>query len=271
MKIFKSRYKLQKKISNNSNISFVPTMGGLHEGHISLIKRAKKIKGNCLVSIFVNPKQFNNIKDFKRYHRDIKKDLRILTALKVDYLYIPSYEDVFLFRPKCSIFVNKFSKKLCGKFRKGHFEGVLDVVNRFLEIIKPKSLLLGEKDYQQLYLIHSHIKKRKIKTKVIPSKSIRNKNGVVFSTRNKNIDNKQLKIASRVYHYLKNKKLIINKNFLLFNRSMVKKDLLNIGLEKIEYIELLNIKTMKKLKHNNEKFKIFIAYYLGGTRFIDNI
>ena len=153
MKIFKDKHSLLKEISKTKGISFVPTMGGLHKGHISLIKKSKQSKLKTLVSIFVNPKQFNKKSDFRSYPRNMKKDLRQLKKLKINYLYIPSYKDIYGFKPKEKVFLDKFSKNLCGKFRRGHFKGVLNVMNRFIEIIKPKYIFLGKKDYQQLYLI----------------------------------------------------------------------------------------------------------------------
>ena len=271
MKIFKSKHKLQKEILNIKNISFVPTMGGLHKGHMSLIKKSKSFKGKTLVSIFVNPQQFNDKKDFISYPRNLKKDLMILKRLNVDLIYLPNLKDIFSFEVKNKIFLDKFSKKLCGKSRRGHFKGVLDVVNRFLEIIKPKYIFLGVKDFQQLYLINMHILKRKINTKIIHCKTIREKNGIACSTRNNNLNRNQFKIASNAIKYLKNKKKLIKKDLSNFKFLNIKKDLINIGLTKIDYIELYNLKTFKRPKNKREKFKIFIAFYLNKTRLIDNI
>ena len=173
MKIFKSKHKLQKEILNIKNISFVPTMGGLHKGHESLIKKSKKYGCKSLVTIFVNPKQFDKKEDFQSYPRNIKKDIQVLKSLNVDFIYLPKIKDIFSFRTKNEVFLDQFSKKLCGKSRKGHFEGVLNVVNRLLEIIKPKYMLLGNKDFQQLHLLDKHIKRRKIITKIISCKTIR--------------------------------------------------------------------------------------------------
>ena len=206
MKIFKDKHILQKEISKTNGISFVPTMGGLHKGHISLIKQSKKSKFKTLVSIFVNPKQFNKKSDYRSYPRSTKKDLKKLKNLKVDYLYIPTFKDIYGFRPKNKFFIDKSSKKLCGKFRKGHFEGVLNVVNRFIEIIKPKYIFLGKKDYQQLFLIKKHIEKRKIKSKIIECKTIRENNGIACSSRNLNLSKSQMIIASNIYHYLRSLK-----------------------------------------------------------------
>ena len=164
MKIFKDKHTLQREILKTKGISFVPTMGALHKGHISLIKKSKKSRLKTLVSIFVNPKQFHKKRDFRNYPRKTTQDIKLLKKLRVNYLYIPTSKDIYGFKPKNKIFLDKSSKKLCGKFRKGHFEGVLNVVNRFIEIIKPKYIYLGKKDYQQLFLIKRHIKKRKIKS-----------------------------------------------------------------------------------------------------------
>ena len=157
MKLFTSKKKLQTEIKNINNISFVPTMGALHKGHISLIKKSVKKSKKTLVSIFVNPKQFDNKKDFNSYPKSYKKDIKILKRLRVSYLYKPTYADIYKFKTKNKIFLDQSSKILCGKYRKGHFIGVIDVVNRLLEIIKPKKIFLGKKDFQQLFLIKKHI------------------------------------------------------------------------------------------------------------------
>ena len=265
MKIFKKRNKLQKEISDINNISFVPTMGGLHKGHISLIKKSKKYSKTNLVSIFVNPKQFNDKKDFLRYPRNLKKDLIILKKLNVDYVYLPTYKDIFSFKTSNKIYLDRFSKKLCGKFRKGHFKGVVNIVNRFLEITKPKYLLLGEKDFQQLILISKHISKNKIGTKIINGKTIRERNGIACSTRNRNLTKRQLQLASNIHKILKKYKSLAIRNIRL-----LRKKCLEVGINKIDYIEAYNTKTLTKPKGGN-KYRIFIAFYLGKTRLIDNI
>tara|TARA_A100001011_G_scaffold370345_1_gene426530 strand:+ start:2532 stop:3347 length:816 start_codon:yes stop_codon:yes gene_type:complete len=270
MKIFKSKNKLQKAITNIKNISFVPTMGDLHDGHTSLIKKSKKFKGKSLVSIFINPKQFNKKKDFLTYPRNLTKDLRILKRLKVDFVYLPNIKDIFSFKPNNKVFLSKFSKKLCGANRPGHFEGVLNVVNRFLEIIKPKYLFLGIKDFQQLQLINSHILKKKINTRIISCKTIRRVDGVAYSSRNQNLSIKQLAIAANVFRYIKKTKKILKKNLKNFNLTKFKNDLIVLGVSKIDYIKLYNLQTLKKPKNRKENFNIFIAYYLNNVRLIDN-
>ena len=271
MKIFKDKQTLQKEILKTKGISFVPTMGGLHKGHISLIKKSKKSQFKTLVSIFVNPTQFNKKSDFRSYPRSTKIDLKKLKKLKINYVYIPTFKDIYGFKPKEKVFLDKFSKKLCGRFRRGHFEGVLNVVNRFLEIIKPKYIFLGKKDYQQLYLIKKHIEKRKIKSEIIECETIRENNGVALSTRNSNLNENQMKIASNIYNYLYSLKKKIKKNYSLFNLNKIKKDLKELGVSKIDYIENYNTKNFKKIKRQSKKFNLFIAYYIKNVRLIDNI
>ena len=271
MKIFKDKHTLQKEISKTKGISFVPTMGGLHKGHISLIKQSKKFKLKTLVSIFVNPKQFKKKRDFRSYPRNTKKDIKQLKKLKIDYLYIPTFKDIYGFKPKKKVFLDKFSKKLCGKFRKGHFEGVLNVMNRFIEIIKPKYILLGKKDYQQLYLIKKHLEKRKIKSRIIECKTIREDNGVACSSRNINLKKDQKMIASKIFYYLTKLKKKIKKNYNLFNVNKIKKDLIDLGASRIDYLENYNIKSFNKIKRPNKNFNLFFAYYIKSIRLIDNI
>ena len=263
MKIFKNKKNLQKKISQTKNLSFIPTMGSLHKGHERLIKIAKKKFKKVLVSIFVNPKQFNSKEDFRSYPRNIKKDIYILKRLKVDYVYIPNYFDVFSFKPRNQVFLHNFSKKLCGQTRKGHFKGVVNVINRFLEIINPKYILLGKKDFQQLFLIKKHIEKNKIPTKVISCKTVRDKNGIALSSRNNNLKEEEFIRLVKIIKKIKN-----NKKFM--NKIKIIKILNEMFINKVDYIEFLNLNTLKKPINNKTKFNIFFAFYIGKTRLIDN-
>ncbi len=268
MKLFTDKKKLQTEIKNINNISFVPTMGALHKGHESLIKKSVRESRKTLVSIFVNPKQFENKKDFNTYPKSYKNDIKILKKLKVNYLYKANYADIYRFKTKNKIFLDLFSKKLCGQYRKGHFRGVIDVVNRLLEIIKPKKILLGNKDFQQLLLIKKHIKKNKINTKVIPCKTIRDKNFIAYSSRLRKLKNYKKINLVRIIKILRNyKKNLISKK-TNYNFYKIKNKLLSVGAKKVDYVELLDLKTLKKPKKN--KFNLFFAFYIGKVRFIDN-
>jgi len=271
MKIFKNKKILLKEISNIKDIAFIPTMGSIHKGHLSLVNIAKKESKNTLVSIYVNPKQFNSNFDFQKYPRQVSEDIALLKKAKVKYLYLPTYKDIYSFKPKSSIYLDKFAQKLCGKFKKGHFQGVIDVVNRFVEIINPQLIFLGFKDFQQLTLIKYHINKNKIPTKVIECPTIRQSNGVALSSRNAKLNKDQIKIAKNVYLYLKsNKEKILSSNLKKEKLEFIKKIKL-FGVKKIDYLECVNLITLETTKRIKKNSNIFIAYYLGNIRLIDNL
>ena len=140
MKLIKLKTDLIKAIELDKRLGFVPTMGSLHEGHKTLIKTSQKNCKKTLVSIFINPTQFNNKKDYKTYPKNLKQDLSYLKKLKVDYVYLPTIKQIY-WKKNNEIKLNKSQKILCAKFRKGHFEGVLDVLDRFIELISPQKLL----------------------------------------------------------------------------------------------------------------------------------
>ena len=144
MKIILKNNDLNEALSNVANLGFVPTMGGLHKGHISLIQNSQKKANKTLVSLFINPKQFNSKKDYEMYPRNIQKDLSILKRLKVDFVYLPRKKSIYNFKRTKKIKLNKKDKILCANFRKGHFEGVLDVMDRFTNLIKPRKIFMGE-------------------------------------------------------------------------------------------------------------------------------
>jgi pantoate--beta-alanine ligase len=271
MKIFKNRINLIKEISGLKDLGFVPTMGALHEGHLSLINKAKKNSKLVLVSIYVNPKQFDSKKDFIKYPKKLNKDIAILKKKKIDYLYIPDNDDIYSLKVKNDIYLDKFSKILCGKLRPSHFKAVVNIVNRFLEIIKPKLIYLGMKDFQQLSLIKLHINKKKIKTKLISCSTVRDNNGLALSSRNSMLNNNQILKAGKIYTYLKiNKKLILHKILNNKKKEIIEK-LIKIGAQKIDYIECLNLKRLELCKNTKTDFNIFIAYYINDIRLIDNL
>ena len=192
MIIFKSINKLNKEVNFKADIGFVPTMGAIHQGHVSLIRKSQKKSKKTLVSIFVNPAQFNDKKDYKKYPKNIQKDLRLLKKLKVDYVLIPSVKDVYGNNSKKKFKINKSSKILCAKYRSGHFEGVLSVINQFIKKLKIKKIFLGEKDYQQYILIREFLKKNS-DVKTVLCKTIRMKNGLAYSSRNGLLNQKSIK------------------------------------------------------------------------------
>ncbi len=269
MKILLNNIDLNEALFGNPNIGFVPTMGSLHNGHISLIKKSLKISSKTIVSIFVNPKQFNNKKDYQKYPRNIKKDLKILKNLKVDFVYLPEIKDIYKSVNKIKIKLKKKDKILCAKYRKGHFEGVINVMTRLTKMINPSKIFMGEKDFQQLLLVKRYIEKN-FKSKIISCKTIRNKNKLALSSRNNLLDKKSLRQAGKIAkNLIIFKKKLSKKNNLKY-LILKKKDELNKNYKiKIDYLELRNTKNLK-LTNKIKGAKIFIAYYINKVRLIDN-
>ena len=270
MKILLDNSSLFESLRPFNDLGFVPTMGGIHKGHLSLINKSNRLCKITIVSIFVNPKQFNNKKDLKSYPRNINKDLKILkNTKKVDFVYLPSFKDIYNDKNKSKIKLSKKDTILCAKYRKGHFEGVLDVMERLTKIVNPKKIFMGEKDFQQLYLVKRRLEK-KYKAKIIACKTIRNKNNVALSSRNSLLNKLNLRVAANVYKKIANIKKNIKKkknilNFLNYQKIKLK----NNYKIKIDYLELRNEKDLNIYK-NKRKFRLFIAYHIQNVRLIDN-
>ena len=269
MKILLNNNDLNEALYSVSNLGFVPTMGSLHKGHISLIKRSLKECDKTIVSIFVNPTQFNNKNDYKKYPRNTKKDLRILKKLKVNFIFLPKKHHIYNYKKRSKIKLGKTDKIMCAKYRKGHFEGVIDVMDRLIKIIGPNKIFMGEKDFQQLFLIKKYLLK-KYKIKIISCKTIRDNNKIALSSRNFLLNKKGLFTAGKLIRNLisfkknlKNKKDIKKKIFLK------KKELANSFKISIDYLELRN-KNNLKINYRLKNSKLFTAFYLNNVRLIDN-
>ncbi len=269
MKIILNKKKLVKFIQREKSLGFVPTMGALHKGHISLIKKSITQCNKTVVSIFINKAQFNKKSDFSKYPRLLKRDIAILKKFKVNYLFIPSNKEIYPTGINNKIKINSFGKKLCGKFRPNHFKAVVDVIDRFINIIKPSKIFLGEKDMQQLKIIEDFIRKKHKKIKIVACKTIREKNGIAYSSRNLLLSKNEKKIASQIF-----KLLLSIKPHILKKRTKIKDlkvKILKLGARRIDYLEIIDInKIISPFKKRN-KFRIFIAYYIGSVRLIDNI
>ena len=266
MKILKNVFELKKAVKNYKNVGFVPTMGGIHKGHESLIKISQKNNKETIVSIFVNPTQFNQKKDFNNYPRNIKKDISKLRKLKVNYLFLPEVKEIYKKKIK-NFKLNKSDKILCAKYRKGHFEGVLNVMNRLLSIIKSKQVYMGEKDFQQ-YMLVKRILGKKYNINIVGCPTIRERNKIALSTRNKLLKKSSIKTVSKIAIKLDKLKRLsrINKSVDL---SKCKNELENQFKIRIDYLEFRDEKKMK-LDNLKSKYRLFIAYYINGVRLIDN-
>tara|TARA_B100000780_G_C21039383_1_gene417021 strand:- start:279 stop:1115 length:837 start_codon:yes stop_codon:yes gene_type:complete len=277
MKLIKQITDLNKAIHQENDLGFVPTMGSLHKGHESLIRTSKKLCKKTIVSIFVNPTQFNNKDDYKTYPRNLSKDLKILKKLKVDFVYLPTENQIYKNMNLPKIVFKKSQNILCAKSRKGHFEGVLNVLNRFVKLISPKMMFMGEKDYQQYFLTWNFISKN-YKTRVYSCKTVRGLNGMALSSRNIQLNKVCHKSLGLIANKLiKLKRSLCTRNGLARNNSKkskeliqkMKKNLIEKFNIRIEYLECRNLMTLTT-NLNNKPFKLFVAYYLNNVRLIDN-
>ncbi len=272
--IARSLLNLKKNLSNlkkSQKIGLVPTMGCIHNGHLELIKKCKKLKYFTVVSIFVNPAQFNNQKDLKKYPSQEKKDIEILKKNDVDLVFFPKTKQMYPLGYSTYIKEINFSDILCGKYRKNHFSGVLTIVLKLFLIVKPYAAFFGEKDFQQLFLIKKMVKDFNLGVKIIGIPTVRDSNGLALSSRNKLLNARGLEIAKQIYLNIKkirNLDYKYTKDLELY----LKKELKKSGLNNIEYIEIRETNSLKHPKSiiRGKTLRIFIAVHVEGVRLIDN-
>ncbi|MEL0242091.1 MAG: pantoate--beta-alanine ligase [Pelagibacteraceae bacterium] len=267
MRIIKKSKEINSVFNSVKKTGFVPTMGSLHKGHEYLIKKSIKQNHVTFVSIFLNPKQFNSKKDLEKYPKKLIDDIKICKKNKVDFLFIPSFKEVYSWKTKKRRFP-KIENVMEEKYRKGHFKGVLKVIEKLVDIIPASRMYLGEKDFQQLKIIKDYFNINKIKTKIIRCKTIRDNNGLALSSRNKLLNNKNLKKAAKVIRFIK--KIKLKNNSLSHNKKAIKK-FLKINKINFDYVEYINLKKFNVSKKQSYNMKIFIAFYINKIRLIDNI
>ena len=274
MKIIKSIKYLKRIVKeskrNGSSINFIPTMGALHLGHIKLIQKAKKRNAVRIVSIFINPSQFGPSEDFKNYPRTIHNDLNLLRNEDVDIVFLPIENEILKYKTfyKCPNF--KIENILCGKSRPNYFPGVKNIVIKLFDIVQADNSFFGEKDFQQLVVIKKMRDELNFGTKIIPIKTVRNKNGLPLSSRNKYLEINEIEIANKINKICK---YLIPKVKNKLNTTKIlahaKRELRMNGIDKIDYLTILT-DTLEKRRSLKSKSRIFIAANVGSTRLIDN-
>jgi len=271
MKIILGIAQLRKIIAeyklDNHKISFVPTMGSLHDGHLSLVKYAIDNSDKTIVSIFVNKAQFNDENDYQLYPKDYNRDIDKLKNLNPDIVFIPDINEIYEHDFAVKISLTKYQDCLCGKSRIGHFDGVAIIITKLFNLVKPNVAIFGEKDFQQLLIIKKLVKDLNFDIEIIALPTMREASGLAMSSRNSRLSIKARIKASLIFQTLneirENPSLIENK----------KKELISAGFEKIDYLEIRSENDLKLIKDINSKDekRIFIAIYLEGIRLIDNI
>ena len=248
-------------------------MGALHQGHLSLIEKGKKIGGTIIVSIFINPIQFNDKNDLKNYPITLQEDISNLSELKVDYLLIPKIEDIFEKNFQTTVIVKDLQKSLCGMYRPGHFNGVTTIVIKLFNIVKPDIAIFGEKDLQQLVIIKRMVKDLNLDIKIIEGKTIRESSGLALSSRNKLLTNTNYYKASKIYSGLKmtKKQFLSGKNKSVYLKNNLIRFFKSEGLKNIEYVQIVNKETLTENAVAKKGDIIAVALKLGKIRLIDNL
>ena len=266
---------IKQTISSENSIGLVPTMGSLHKGHLSLIKQAIDSNDIVWVSIFINPTQFNNQKDFKKYPKNLAKDIDLIESIsdKIN-VFVPNEKEMYNGMPKLQIYDFKnLDVELEGKYRKNHFNGVATIVSKLLTLFKPNDVYFGEKDYQQTQIIRQLVRIEKINVNIIICPTIREKNGLALSSRNNLLSDFEREKSAIIFESL----TLLKKNFNSLKLESIKKSIIKSIQKnkkfKVEYLEIADSKTLQIHKKINPKksYRAFICVNINHVRLIDNL
>ena len=279
MQILKEKRALKTQISEYKteglSIGFVPTMGALHEGHLSLMEQALSSCDKVVVSIFVNPTQFDNPQDLEKYPRTFEQDVARITALSPNILiFSPPASEIYgedITSEEFSFDGLEFEME--GKFRKGHFNGVGTIVKKLFEMVQPDKAFFGEKDYQQLQIIKKLVEKYHLPVEIVGCPIHREASGLARSSRNERLSREERQNAAFIYNVLQQVKYNFGTKSAQELTAWVREEFEKSSFLKLEYFEIANADSLKTLevKENGHKYRAFIAAYAGDIRLIDNI
>lgn len=280
MRVYTSKVELTTFISTQStpsfSLGFVPTMGALHAGHLSLVKAALAENSLVVVSVFINPTQFDNPNDLNNYPRTLTEDIQLLETLSKSTIlvYAPTIEEVYGSKIKVEHFdFGGLEFQMEGKFRKGHFDGVGTIVKCLFEIVKPNRAYFGEKDFQQLQIIKKMVEVTQLPVTIVACPIEREPNGLAMSSRNRRLSVKENEAATLIYKTLQS----VKEKFQFENHSdisnWVTTQFSNHPILELEYFQISDTETLDPIQHKNETktYRAFIAVYAGDVRLIDNI
>lgn len=263
----------KRQKSNGQVIGFVPTMGALHEGHLSLVRAALKRCDAVVVSIFVNPTQFGPGEDYKRYPRTLTRDLQLLRTIGVDAVFTPRTQDMYPSGFETTVHVGKLAEKLCGPFRPGHFDGVATVVTKLFEIVRPDFAFFGHKDYQQQLIIKQVVRDLDLPVRIVDLPTVREPDGLAMSSRNRYLSASDRVHARKLYNALIGARQMVargEKNASTI-RNGIRKILRKIPGGMIDYVSLCDPATLEERKKVGGAILAALAVRIGRTRLIDNL
>lgn len=261
-------------LKHGKTIGFVPTMGVLHEGHLSLVRRARQENDITVVSIFVNPIQFGPSEDFEKYPRDLEGDTEKLDKEKVDIIFIPEISSMYPERFLTNVEVGKISERLCGAFRPGHFRGVATVVAKLLNIVKPTRTYFGQKDYQQSIIIRQLVRDLDMDVDIVVCPTVREPDGLAMSSRNAYLDRAQREAATVIYRSLREASELIRSGIIdgEYIKNFLRDRLLKEPtVSRIDYAGVYKPETLDELSTIEGNALLAVAVRIGSTRLIDNM
>ena len=273
MKILENKRELDELLAkirtNGTKIGLIPTMGSIHDGHLSLVENAIKENFFSITSIFVNPTQFNDIKDFKKYPQNKKQDIEKLNTVKCDAVFFPKIEELYPEGIKRKKTISKYRDILCDKFRPGHFDGVTTVVKSLFDIVTPDAVFFGEKDFQQLKIIKELIKKNNLPIQLIDCPSVRSKNGMSLSSRYNNFNINQEILFNQISLKINDCVNLLKKQIDINNLKSLNQYLEEDKKIKVDYLEVRDDDELL-LTQKNKNARLFISFYIEDIRIIDN-
>lgn len=276
MKTFKTIREMKEALkgvkAEGKTVGFVPTMGFLHEGHLSLVRESLKKTDVTVVSIFINPTQFGANEDFKDYPRDLRRDARILKEEGVDYVFVPQVNMMYPEGYKTYVEVHDLQDKLCGLSRPGHFRGVCVVVLKLFNIVQPDVAFFGQKDAQQAIIIKRMVKDLNLGLRIEVLPIIREKDGLALSSRNIYLNLKERKAAPILSKSLKEAEILFSKGERESARiiARIKDRIANEPLAKVDYVEIVSMDQLNPIERVKEKALVALAVFIGKVRLIDN-
>ena len=279
MKIFNKKLDLQQFLApfylEKKAVGLVPTMGALHEGHLSLIQKALSENDIVVVSIFVNPTQFNNAEDLEKYPRNLSGDIKTIERLSQEVvIFAPEISEMYESTPKAISFdFGGLDKVMEGKFREGHFQGVATIVEKLFELVKPTRAYFGEKDYQQILIIKSMLEQRKLPVTLVPCPIVREESGLAMSSRNERLSPEGRKQAVFIYSVLQEAQKLFTTASVAEVEAFVKEQFSQKEGFDLEYFTITKADTLEEVKEkkSSESYRAFITVYVEGVRLIDNI
>jgi pantoate--beta-alanine ligase len=264
---------LIEKCGETRSLGLVPTMGALHEGHGALLDAGRRRCSIVVASIFVNPIQFNQQKDYELYPQSLEDDIAFCDARGVDYIFAPSAEEMYPEPQRAFVEVEELTQHLCGRYRPGHFRGVATVVLKLLQIVRPRVAFFGEKDYQQLAVIQRMVRDLNVPVEIAGMPTVREPDGLALSSRNRRLSNEERSLAPRLYRALLEAQRLIASGETDVARI---KERAAAGLEntpgvRLEYFDIVDPETIQPVETIAQPLRAAIAAWVGETRLIDNV